>query len=129
MGKKKFALIGHPLDMNQYRGYINYLKPEKSYKDKLLLKLFEWTPAYKIKEWKSFSIGLDTTADGIMIMVPFLPEMRDIKLKKVMEKIEGALEIASNAGATTAALGAFTSILCQGRESELSEKYNLKIPH
>ena len=125
--KRKFVLIGHPPDMDLYRAYIKHLKPDKTYRDELLIKLFEWTPAYKIKEWNDISLDGKVFTDGIMIMVPFLPEMKDIKHKKVVDKIEQALAIASEEGCFIAALGAFTSIVLQGQEKNYSEKYNIKI--
>ena len=110
----KFALIGHPPDMDLYRAYIKHLKPDKTYRDELLIKLFEWTPSYKVKDFPDISLDGEIFTDGIMIMVPFLPEMRDIKHKKVVEKIEQALSIASEERCTIAALGAFTSIVLPG---------------
>ena len=63
--------------MDQYRKYINYLKPGKTFKDKLLLKLFEWAPPYIVKKWNNISFEGKYFADGIFVMVPFLPEMKD----------------------------------------------------
>lgn len=125
--KGKFALIGHPYDIDLFRKYIRYLKPEKTYRDELLIKLFEWAPAYKIKEWNDISLDGKTFTDGIMIMVPFLPEMKDIKLKKVTDKIEQAILKATKEGCTIASLGGFTSIIFQGKEKYLVDKYNIKI--
>jgi len=127
MGKGKFALIGHPLDMQQYRDYIHFLKPEKTFKDKLLMKLFEWAPSYKLKEWQDVTFDGKIFADGIFIMVPFIPEMKDIHLKTVREKIEDSLKIAAENRCTSVALGAFTSIIFQGEEAELEKKYNISI--
>lgn len=123
----KFALIGHPPDLPLFRAYVRHLKPEKTFRDELILKLFEWSPAYKVRQWEGLEIPGKGAADGIMIMVPFLPEMKDIKLRRVVEKIEGALAIAADEGCATAALGAFTSIVLSGREPELSKKYGLRI--
>lgn len=125
--KRKFALVGHPPDIDLYREYIRYLKPEKTYRDELIIKLFEWTPAYKIKEWNDISLDGKVFTDGIMIMVPFLPEMKDIKLNKVIEKVENAIAMAAKEGCTIVALGAFSSIVLQGREEILAEKYNIKL--
>jgi len=125
--KGKFALIAHPLDMDMYREYIRFLKPDKTYKDQLLLKLFEWTPSYKVKEWRNYSLDNIAILDGVMIMVPFIPEMKDIKIREVTSKIEQALSIAKENDCTVAALGAFTSIVMQGKEEQLSARYNMKI--
>lgn len=125
--KRKFALIGHPPDIDLFRKYIKYLKPDKTFRDELILKLFEWTPSYKINEWHDISLDGKTFTDGIMIMVPFLPEMKDIKLKEVITKVENAIESAAAEGCNVAALGAFTSIVLQGKEEHLAKKYNIKI--
>jgi fatty aldehyde-generating acyl-ACP reductase len=125
--KNKFALIAHPPELALYRKYIRFLKPEKSFRDELILKLFEWTPSYTVRRWKNFTLDGGRFADGVMIMVPFLPEMRDIKLARVVEKIEQALRIARDEGCTVAALGAFTSIVLQGREEEIGEKYGIRL--
>jgi fatty aldehyde-generating acyl-ACP reductase len=128
----KFACIGHPTDVEQFRAYVNALRagnnsPVKAFKDKLLLKLFEWTPAFKIKDLQKVSFNGVEFASGIMVLAPFLPEMRDIKLKEIGEKIENAIGIASREGCSVAALGGFTSIILQGREEDLSRKYNIKL--
>ncbi len=123
----KFALIAHPPDMDLYRAYIKHLKPDKTYNDALLLKLFEWAPAYKIKEWERFSLDNRHYSDGLFIMVPFLPEMKDIRLKAVKDKIEQAMQIAADEGCTIAAMGAFTSIIFQGEEEALVKKYGIMI--
>ncbi len=125
--KAKFALILHPVDMPIFRAYIKHLRPDKTYRDKLLLKLFEWTPSYKVKEWTDYSLGDGDFCDGVMIMVPFLPEMREIKLAKVIEKLEAAFAIARDNGCTVATLGAFNSIIIQGREREYGKKYGLTL--
>jgi fatty aldehyde-generating acyl-ACP reductase len=125
--RPKFALIGHPTDLPLFRAYINHLKPEKTFRDELILKLFEWTPSYKASDWENVSLDGKIFGDGILIMVPFLPEMRDIKLAAVIKKVEDAISIAASEGCRVAALGAFTSIVLQGREDELAAKYNITL--
>ncbi|MGA2506329.1 MAG: hypothetical protein ABSF80_02520 [Chitinispirillaceae bacterium] len=123
--RPRFALIGHPADLPLFRAYINYLKPGKTFRDELLLKLFEWTPAYKAVSWNGVSFDGKNFADGILVMVPFLPEMRDISLKTVISKVEAAIAIAASEGCSVAALGAFTSIVLQGKEETLCRKYGI----
>jgi fatty aldehyde-generating acyl-ACP reductase len=125
--KPKFALIGHPLDMPLYRAYINFLKPGKTFRDELILKLFEWTPSYKASSWTDISFDGKLFADGILVMVPFLPEMRDISLKTVIDKVEQAIAIAAAAGCSAAALGAFTSIVLQGKEEEIARRHGIAL--
>jgi len=123
----KFALIAHPPDMNLYRAYIKYLKPGKNFRDALLLKLFEWAPSYKVKEFHRITFDKKKFAEGMMIMVPFLPEMKDIRFGEVLKKVEDAIAMAADAGCSVAALGAFTSIVIQGREDDFERKYTIKL--
>ena len=125
--RPKFALIGHPTDLPLFRAYIKHLKPEKTFRDELILKLFEWTPAYKASNWNDVSLDGKISGDGILVMVPFLPEMRDIKLAAVIKKVEDAIGIAAAEGCRVAALGAFTSIVLQGREAAISARYNISL--
>jgi fatty aldehyde-generating acyl-ACP reductase len=124
---EKTAFIVHPTDADLFKAYIRYLKPEKSYRSEFLIKLFEWTPSFKINEFSQLGFNGKSGIDASFIMVPFLPEMRDISLKKVIEKIDAALEIASSAHCTVAAMGGFTSIVLQGQEQNFSEKHRLRI--
>lgn len=127
MYKQKFALVGHPPDIDLLRKYIDHLKPGNTFKNELLLKLFEWTPSYKIKEWQKYTLDNKNYVDGIMVMVPFLPEMKDIKLAEVTQKIEQAIAISKDNGCTIVSLGAFNSIILQGQEEAISKKYNIRL--
>jgi fatty aldehyde-generating acyl-ACP reductase len=123
----KTAFIGHPTDLNLYRSYIRFLKPEKTYRDEFIVKLFEWTPPYKVKDFSRLSLDGKNHIDALLIMVPFLPEMRDIKLRRVIAKIDEALAIAAREGCTVAALGGFASIVVQGQERDFAEKHGIAV--
>jgi|WetSurMetagenome_2_1015567.scaffolds.fasta_scaffold223598_1 fatty aldehyde-generating acyl-ACP reductase len=124
---EKTAFIGHPMDIDFFRSYVRFLKPEKSYRNELLLKLFEWSPSYKIKEFSRLGFTANRGIDASFIMVPFLPEMREISVRRVIDKIDTALGIAADAGCTVAAMGGFTSIVLQGQEQNYVEKHGLRI--
>jgi fatty aldehyde-generating acyl-ACP reductase len=124
---EKTAFIAHPLDADLFKSYIRFLRPDKSYRDEFLIKLFEWTPSFKIKEFSNLSFNGNGGIDASFIMVPFLPEMRDISLKRVIDKIDSALTIAADVGCTVAAMGGFTSIVLQGQERDFAEKHGLRI--
>jgi fatty aldehyde-generating acyl-ACP reductase len=126
-GTQKCAFIGHPVDLDLFRSYIRFLKPDKTYRDELLVKLFEWTPSYKAKEFFTLSFNGTNDVDANLYMVPFLPEMRDIKVKRIIEKIDKVLALAASEGCTVAALGGFTSIVLQGQEANFARKHNIKI--
>lgn len=123
----KFGLIIHPLNMDLYKKYINLLKPNRIYNDQLILKLFEWAPSYKINEWINYSLNDGRYVDGTMLICPFFPEMKDIDLMKILKKVEEAIKLAKDNNCTAVALGAFTSIVIQGKEEEYSLKYDIKI--
>jgi fatty aldehyde-generating acyl-ACP reductase len=125
--RPKFALIGHPTDLPLFREYIRFLKPGKTFRDELIVKLFEWTPPYTATRWNNVMLDGKHSGDGILVMVPFLPEMRDISLKTVIEKVEGAIAIAAAEGCRVAALGAFTSIVLQGKEETIARKYGIAL--
>jgi fatty aldehyde-generating acyl-ACP reductase len=125
--KAKVGFIGHPPNMDLFRAYIRYLRPDKAYRDELLRKLFEWTPSYKVTSWQNLSLDGKRSLDAVLVMVPFLPEMRDLRLKRIVEKIERAIAICAEEGCTVAALGAFTSIILQGQEADLAARYGLRI--
>ncbi len=128
----KFSCIGHPIDVEQFRFIVNALRsdynyPEKEFKDKLLIKLFEWTPSFKVKDVSGVGFSRTESVDGIIVMVPFLPEMKDIRIKEISNKIEDAIAISAKEGCTIAALGGFTSIILQGREQDISKKYGIML--
>jgi len=77
---------------------------DKSLDKRLLIKLFEWTPAFKDKGHKPGRFQRLWISGGIVVIAPFLPEMRDIKLKEIGDKIEDAIVIAAQEGCTVAAL-------------------------
>jgi fatty aldehyde-generating acyl-ACP reductase len=120
------------MDVEQFRSFVDALRsghhyPEKKFKDRLLIKLFEWTPSFKVKDLSRVGFNGLATADGIVVMVPFLPEMKDIRVKEINDKIEDAIAISAKEGCTVAALGGFTSIILQGREEEISKKHGIKL--
>ncbi len=123
----KVGFVGHPQDMDMLRNYIHHLNPAKTYRDGLLLKLFEWTPSYKVTGWDGLSFDGVRSVDAILVMVPFLPEMRSVKLRRIVEKIEQAIAICAQEGCSVVALGAFTSIILQGQEADLAAQYGLRI--
>ena len=123
----KVAFVGHPVDIKIFRDYIRFLKPDKTYRDELLVKLFEWMPPYKIKEFASLPGNDHSGINAAFYMVPFLPEMREIKVKRITEKIDQALAMAASDECVIAALGGFTSIVLQGQEADFARKHNIKI--
>jgi predicted amino acid dehydrogenase len=124
---EKVAFVAHPVDGDIFKSYISSLRPDKAYDDRLLLKLFEWAKTYQVKEFPSLSLDASRHVDAELFMVPFLPEMQSISVRKVIEKIDGALDLARKRGCTVAAMGGFTSIVLQNLEDNFSRKHNIRI--
>jgi len=124
---EKVAFVGHPASIEQFRAYMRVLKPEKEYRDQLIIKLFEWTSPYIVKEFSNLGIPNGPMVDATMLMVPFLPEMREIHLRRITEKIEEALDIGAQQGCTIASLGGFTSIILQGQEHRVADKHRIRL--
>ncbi|MBN1577637.1 MAG: hypothetical protein JW913_13845 [Chitinispirillaceae bacterium] len=124
---EKVAFIAHPVDLGIFRSYIASLRPDKHYDDRLLIKLFEWTPPYAVKQFSSLSLDGHRAVDARLYMVPFLPEMQAISVKKVIDKIDTALALAKAQGCTVAAMGGFTSIVLQNLEENYSRRHGIRI--
>ncbi|MFW6108454.1 MAG: shikimate dehydrogenase [bacterium] len=115
----KFALITHPYDLAHLRRILAYYKPGgKLPPDPLLVRVFEWTPSFKLGEWHGVRSAAGTTVDGLNVTCPILPDMPRLGPKAIFEKIRQACELAADLGAGIAALGGFTSIL--GENGRLS---------
>ncbi|MBN1290937.1 MAG: hypothetical protein JXB48_03780 [Candidatus Latescibacteria bacterium] len=127
MDAEKVAFIAHPVDLGIFRSYIHSLRPDKQYDDRLLVKLFEWTPPYAVKQFSALSLDGHRAVDARLYMVPFLPEMQAISVKKVIDKIDKALSLAKTHGCTVAAMGGFTSIVLQNLEEDFSRKHGIRI--
>ncbi len=125
--KDKVAFIVHPVDINIFRSYVGSLRPDKRYADQTVMKLFEWMPPYKVKDFHSLSLDGHRKIDAGLYMVPFLPEMQAISVKKIVEKVDNALAQAKTDGCTVAALGGFTSIVLQGLEEDYASKHGIRI--
>jgi len=121
------AMIVHPLEVGMFRALVQLLRPDKAWRDELLIKIFEWTHAFRMTGPENICLDGERIIEGSMFMVPFLPEMKDIRPLKVYEKVTEALALAGSDGCRIAAMGAFTSIVIQKREAELEKKYGLRI--
>lgn len=126
--REKVAFVAHPVDVTIFKSYVGLLRPDKTYCDALLIKLFEWTQPYLVKQFSALSFSpAQNPVDADLFMVPFLPEMQEISIKKVVDKIENTLALASAGGCTVAALGGFTSIVLQNSEEKYVKKYGIRI--
>lgn len=126
--REKVAFVAHPVDVAIFKSYVGLLRPDKTYSDALLIKLFEWTQPYLVKQFSGLSLShAQNPVDADLFMVPFLPEMQEISIKKVVDKIEKTLVLASESGCTVAALGGFTSIVLQNSEEKYAKKYGIRI--
>jgi predicted amino acid dehydrogenase len=125
--KEKVAFVAHPTDMTLFKSYIAALRPDKQYADELLVKLFEWTQPYSVKQFSGLGFDKNHTVEALLYMVPFLPEMETISVKKIIGKIDNVLGLAASQGCTVAAMGGFTSIVIQNLERDFSAKHGIRI--
>ena len=109
--RPKFALITHPYDLAHARRILLHYEPgAKLPRDKLLTRILEWTPAFKIAEWHGITSAAGAVADGYNVACPIMPEMPSLGPRAIFEKVRGACQLAGELGAGIAALGGFTSI-------------------
>jgi len=109
---RSFALITHPYDLAHLRRILAYYKPDwQPPSEALLLRVFEWTPPFKLGEWRGVRSATGCEADGYHVTCPVLPEMPTLGPKAVFAKVRAACE-----------LGGFTSIYGEnGRASAIDE--------
>jgi predicted amino acid dehydrogenase len=111
--ERSFALIGHPTSVEGIRAYLSFVQSggaDTRVGDEALRKLFDWTPAYKALDLKFTSRATHTSVSGSLLIATFLPEMLLKERKRVVGKVEEAIQLADRRGATVGALGGFTSI-------------------
>ncbi|MFP4057391.1 MAG: shikimate dehydrogenase [Candidatus Brocadiia bacterium] len=107
----KFALITHPYDLAHLRRILDYHEPgAKLPPDALLMRVFEWTPAFKLGEWHGVRSATGAAVDGYNIGCPVMPRMPTLGPRAVFAKVRDACRLAGELGADIAALGGFTSI-------------------
>jgi len=108
---KRFALITHPYDLAHVRRILDFHNPGgKVPPDGLLTRILEWTPSFKLGEWRDILSATGALADGFNITCPIMPQLPRLGPKAIFEKIRGACRLAAELGAHIAALGGFTSI-------------------
>jgi predicted amino acid dehydrogenase len=115
----EFALVTHPYDVAHLRRILDYYEPGGKFpSDALLTRVFEWTPSFKLGQWRGVRSATGVARDGYNICCPIMPEMQGLGPKAVFEKVRMACELAGELGAGVAALGGFTSIYGEnGRRS------------
>ncbi len=118
---RSFALITHPYDLAHLRRILAYYKPDwQPPSEELLLRVFEWTPSFKLGEWRGVRSVTGALVDGYNVACPVMPEMPTLGPKAIFEKVRGSCEVAGELGAGIAALGGFTSIYGEnGRASAI----------
>ncbi|MFW6163231.1 MAG: shikimate dehydrogenase [Planctomycetota bacterium] len=115
----KFALVTHPYNLAHLRRILAYHRPGgRLPSDALLLRMFEWTPSFKLGEWRGVRSATGATVDGYDVTCPIMPEMKSLGPRAIFKKIRDACVLASELGAHVVGLGGFTSIYGEfGRES------------
>lgn len=125
----KFAVIGHPLDMNHLYHLISggggtdvRERPRQ-----LMEKVLEWTPPYKLADDMYVKSIKGSSIEGYAILCPLLTnQMVLLKEEFVVDKIAQAVRVGEELGARIAGLTAFTSIIgAQGEK--VAEKVNIPV--
>jgi len=117
----KFAFIGHGNGVESMHKYFSKYRQDYSQKkinDKLLLKLWDWTPSFKAQDFKIKKKIDNSELEGMFVAATFVPEMLIHSREKVIKKIEDAIRVCEENGATVATLGAFNSI-ADGQQGEI----------
>lgn len=109
MLSKDFAFVIHPLDMADV---IRYEPSSTNKREELVMKILEWTPAYKVSDIVGVTSSTGRSVEGAFIAANFLPrQFVALPREKVYKKIVDAGKIAEKLGAKIVGLGGFTSVV------------------
>jgi len=124
---ERTALIAHPVDTDIFFSWLDSIGLDKKCSREEALQQFKEAAPCTIKLFDGLSFDGSRTIDAELIMVPFLPQMNDISIRKTVEKIDAALALAKSHGCTVAAMGGFTSIVLQNVEGDFERKHGIRI--
>jgi predicted amino acid dehydrogenase len=108
---RTFAFIGHPAYPEHLQRYLEWARPgQKAVSPKLLTKVFEWTPAYVVRELDRVVSRAGAVRSGLFIQATLLPEMVNLTPQQALRKALEACKLADRHGVRIMALGGHTSI-------------------
>jgi len=114
-----YGLIGHPYNYAHMLRYLHSLNPGMKVPSREFLgKLFDMTPPHKACDVNPIDTPSGLRSFGHFIVCPIIPEMLDVNLEAVFERVIGAIRVAETLRCGIVTLGGFTSIAGErfGRE-------------
>lgn len=124
---EKTAFIAHPVDMDILFACLDSIGFDKKCSREEAMQKFSEASPCTIKCFDGLSLDGRRAIDAELVMVPFLPQMNDMSIRKTVGKIDAALALAKNHGCTVAAMGGFTSIVLQNVEGDFERKHGIRI--
>ncbi len=122
-----FVVMGHPYNFNHLVRIFKFFKPDlRCVTQEFLLKLFELTPSYHSYDIENFRSATGKSIHGYFVMCPIIPDMIDVSVDRVFEKVVEGCRIGERLGAGVVALGGFTSIVGERFQEKLRQA--IRIP-
>ncbi len=106
-----YALIGHPYNYHHMVRYLQSLNPDMKMPSREFLgKLFDMTPAHKSCDVEPIADPSGRKVYGHFIVCPIIPDMLDVNLEEVFNRVIDAIRVAESHQVGIVTLGGFTSI-------------------
>jgi len=123
-----YALIGHPYNYEHMVRYLRSLNPGMKIASREFLgKLFEMTPAHKCYDIAPIISPTGKKSIGHFIMCPIVPDMLEINLEAVFNKVVHACKVAEDFRVGIVTLGGFTSIAGERYGKEIQKQVSVPI--
>ena len=123
-----YALIGHPYNYEHMVRYLRSLNPGMKIPSREFLgKLFEMTPAHKCYDIAPMISPTGKKSIGHFIMCPIVPDMLEIDLEAVFNKVVHACKVAEDFRVGIVTLGGFTSIAGERYGKEIQKQVSVPI--
>ncbi|MBM4318669.1 MAG: hypothetical protein FJ125_01595 [Deltaproteobacteria bacterium] len=108
---RTFSFIGHPAYPEHLQRYLEWCRPgHKAINPRLLTKVFEWTPAYLVRDLDEVRSATGATRAGMFVTATLLPEMENLSPLQALQKVIDACVLSDRLGARISTLGGHTSI-------------------
>ena len=123
-----YALIGHPYNYEHMVRYLHSLNPGMKVASREFLgKLFEMTPSHKSYDIAPMTSLTGKKSVGHFIMCPIIPDMLDLNLEAVFNKVVSACKVAEDFRVGIVTLGGFTSIAGERFGKEIQKQVSVPI--
>ncbi len=106
-----YAVVGHPYNYAHMVRYLHSLDPHMKVPSREFLgKLFDMTPPHKACDIVPLTSSSGQRSYGHFIVCPIVPEMLEVNLEAVFNRVIGAIRVAESYRCGVVTLGGFTSI-------------------